>query len=81
MKIKRFVSFVRDAIKDPQREFSERVFLILTLISELVLPIALLGDILTGENPWEIGLIAAIVVAVPIITFVCLYRDCCGLRR
>ncbi len=75
MKIKRFVSFVRDAIKDPQREFSERVFLILTLISELVLPIALLGDILTGENPWEIGLIAAIVVAVPIITFVCLYRD------
>ena len=75
IRIKRFIKFVRDAIMDPERDFSERVFLILTLISELTVPIALIGDIVTGENPVEIAVLIAVLILVPLTTFPCLYKD------
>ena len=60
------------AIKDPQRDFTERVFLILTFISEVTVFIALIGDILTKENPKEIIVLVATLIAVPTIVLVCL---------
>ena len=55
MKISGFFKFVKSAIMDPERDFSERVFLILTIISELTVPMGLLGDIILGENRLELG--------------------------
>ena len=52
--IKRFVQFVSDAIHDPERELSERVFVIFSIISEIAVLIALVGDIVFQENIGEI---------------------------
>ncbi len=61
---------ITDIINDPERSFSERVFVMLTIISVLVMLIALLGDIIFGENPVEIILLGVTSVAVPLITFI-----------
>ena len=39
------------AVKDPERDFTERIFLILTLHSEIMVFIAFLGDLFLRENP------------------------------
>ena len=63
------------AAKDPERRFSERIFLIFCLMSEITVSIALVGDILTGENPYEILVIAAILIFMPVLSLACLLRD------
>ncbi|MBR6849289.1 MAG: hypothetical protein IKM88_03530 [Lachnospiraceae bacterium] len=73
--IKRFVQFVSDAIHDPERELSERVFVIFSIISEIAVLIALVGDIVFQENIGEIITLIGIVVVVPLVTFVCLYKN------
>ena len=75
MKLVKFVRFVKAAIKDPERPFSERVFLILSIISEITVLIALIGDIVTGEVMEEIIALSIILVMVPVTTFVCLYKN------
>ncbi len=64
-----------DAIKDPEREFVERVYLALSIISEVTVFVALIGDIVTGENPYEIAVIAGTLIFVPALTILCLRRD------
>ncbi len=73
--IKQFVKFVSDAIHDPERELSERVFVIFSIISEIAVLIALVGDIVFQENIGEIITLIGIVIAVPLVTFVCLYKN------
>ncbi|MCR5322808.1 MAG: DegV family EDD domain-containing protein [Lachnospiraceae bacterium] len=73
--IKRFINFVSSAVKDPNREFSERVFLIFTIISDISVLIALICDIITGEDIREIIVLTATIIIVPIITFTCLYKN------
>ena len=75
MKSSGFFKYVKSAIMDPERDFSERVFLILTIISELTVPMGLIGDIILGENIAEIIVLTAVIIMVPIITFTCLYLD------
>jgi len=58
------------AAMDSERDFSERTFLILSLVSEVTVFLALLGDIYIRENPYEIGLILVILIAVPLIALV-----------
>ncbi len=72
--IRRFVRFVMDAIKDPERDFYERVFIIFSLISELAVMIALVGDLYIGENLGEIITLIAIIIVVPLATFISLYK-------
>nr|MCR5775150.1 response regulator [Lachnospiraceae bacterium] len=55
-------------INDPKREFSERVFVLFTIISCLTMLVALIGDIISGENPVEIWVLLATSVIVPLIT-------------
>ncbi len=64
-----------DAVKDPNRDFNERIYLILTLASELMAFVALIGDIYIRENPKEIMVIAATLVFVPLVALVCLHFD------
>ena len=73
--IKRFINFVRDAIKNPERDFSERVFIIFSIISVLAVSVALVGDIIIGEDIKEMITLVAIIVVVPLVTFTCLYKN------
>ncbi len=69
------IRFVKNAIKDPERDFSERVFLIFSIILECSVLIALAGDIVTGETLWEIMVLVIVVMATPAVTLTCLYRN------
>jgi len=59
----------RDFIKNPENDFSERTYLILSFLSELAVFFALAGDLYIRENPYEIALISSILVFVPLISF------------
>ncbi len=63
------------AVRDPERDFSERIFLILTLITEATMLIALIGDLVMGDNPREIALLTGTFITVPIIALVCLRKN------
>ncbi len=63
------------AVKDPERDFSERIFLILTCMSEVALLVAMIGDLVTGENPREIAVLFATFVLVPVIVLTCLKKN------
>ncbi|MBO4396252.1 MAG: DegV family EDD domain-containing protein [Eubacterium sp.] len=64
-----------DAVRDHNRDFSERVFLIFTLISEVAVIIALIGDLCIGENVGESLTILGVIIFVPVTTLICLYID------
>ncbi len=72
---KKLINDVKNAIQDHNRDFSERLFLILSLLSELAVVIALVFDILTGEHDGELAVLAATIIFVPILTFTCMYRN------
>ncbi len=73
--IRRFIKYIYGVIKDPQRELSERVFVIFSIISEIAVLIALAVDIYIGENIGEIITLIAIVITVPLVTFVLQYKQ------
>ncbi|MBQ8983894.1 MAG: DegV family EDD domain-containing protein [Lachnospiraceae bacterium] len=73
--IKKLIKDIRDAISDYNRGFSERVFLIFSLLSEVAVIIALIGDIIAGENIGEIIVIGVLTIAVPLVTITSLYRN------
>ena len=60
------------AVKDPERDFTERIFLILTFASEIMLFIAFLGDVFFKEDPVEILILIATMVLIPAIVLTCL---------
>ncbi len=72
--IKRFFKDVIYAIKDPKRDFQERVFILFTIISDIAVIIALIGDLIMGEDFKEIIVLVATIIGVPIITFTCMYK-------
>ncbi len=57
----------RDAASDPERDFTERIFLRLTFMSEVAVFIALIGDLVTKENIYEIMVLIATLILVPVI--------------
>ena len=73
--IKRVFKDIFNAINDHNREFSERVFLVFAIISEIVVMIALCINIITYENIGELIVIAATLVLVPFVSITCLYKD------
>ena len=75
MKIKEFFDYIAEIIRDPERDFSERVFLIFSIISEIAVLIALAGDIYIGENLGEIFTLIGVVILVPLITFIGLIKN------
>ena len=66
--IKRIITIIQDS----ERDFDERIFLLLTALSELAVAMVLVGDIITGEHPVEIITLLGTVIANPIIVFLCL---------
>ena len=75
MKNKRFFRLVLDAINDFNRPIIERVFLVLTIITEFAVSIAFIADIVTKENSYEIIVLIGALVFVPAIVFWSLKKD------
>ncbi|MCR5178066.1 MAG: DegV family EDD domain-containing protein [Lachnospiraceae bacterium] len=63
------------AVRDPERDLTERVFLILTFISEVTVGIAFIGDLITGESLPELIVLAAVLILVPMLTLICLHLN------
>ena len=66
----RLFKHLRSIINDSSRNLKERVFIVLTLSSILVCALALLGDILYGDNIVEIIVLIATTLGVPVLTAV-----------
>ncbi|MCR4591263.1 MAG: DegV family EDD domain-containing protein [Lachnospiraceae bacterium] len=64
-----------DVIKDPNRDFTERIYLILSLVSEITATVALIGDLFIHENPQEIIVIVLSLIFVPAVALIGLYFD------
>ena len=75
MKPNAYIKKLISMIKDPDRDFSERVFIVLTIISDIAVAVALIGDIITRENIYEIVILTATIILVPVVAFACLFRD------
>ncbi|WP_408071324.1 DegV family protein [Butyrivibrio sp. JL13D10] len=73
--IRRPLKKVIDMIKDPSRNFKERVFILLTLVIYLVILIALAGDIAFDENWIEIISLIITAVLIPVVTFVSVKKN------
>ena len=69
MRKDRFFKLFIDAIKDPEREFTERVYLALSLVSEVCVFLAFVGDIITKESIFEIMAIGITLVMVPVVSY------------
>lgn len=65
--IKRLQSFL-DKIINSERDFQERSFLLLTTTAAVAIFVVLIGDIVTGENVVECGVLSAILLLTPPIT-------------
>ena len=76
---KSFVKSLINVIKDPEWEFSERVYLGLSIISEIVVFFALIGDLLMNENPIENIVLIATLIFVPILAYIGLKKNKIGL--
>ena len=63
------VNRIKERLTDSNRGFKERVFLLLTLVTDVVAILALVGDIFLGENEVEI---VALIVTIVCITFITL---------
>ncbi len=68
--ISKIVSNIIERLKDTSISFKERVFILLTLITDAVAILALIGDIVFGESLVEILALAFCIIAVPIVTIV-----------
>ncbi len=75
MKLIKLFKDLQNAISDHERDFSERMFLLFAIISEITVFVAFVCDIVTHEYIGEIFVIAATLILVPAITFICLYKN------
>ena len=73
--IHKIIQKVKNLLKDPSRSFKERVFILLTMVTDFFIFLALLGDIMLGENMVEIIALVIIVLAIPIVTIVSIRRN------
>ncbi|MCR5651104.1 MAG: DegV family EDD domain-containing protein [Lachnospiraceae bacterium] len=65
-RIKRFLR----SLMDPDRDFSERRYVLMTTISIIAVFLVLIGDIIIGENLPEILALAGIIIIGPIVTLI-----------
>ena len=71
-----FIKTVREEIRNQDRELTERVYLGLSSISEIMVSIALIGDLIIGENPVELAVLCATLLFVPLVAYIGLKKNC-----
>ena len=73
--IHKLVQRIIELLKDPSRSFKDRVFILLTMVTDLFVLLALIGDIILGENIVEIIALSIIIVSIPIVTIIAVKRN------
>lgn len=73
--IRKLLTKAIERIKDPSRSLRERVFLVLTLLTDVVVVLALISNLIVGENIVENITLAIAIVAVPVITIVAVRKN------
>ncbi|MBQ6442972.1 MAG: DegV family EDD domain-containing protein [Lachnospiraceae bacterium] len=73
--MKKLFQDIRAAIRDPERPLTERLYLALSIVSEILVLIAFVGDVLCHEDIKELLALIATLIAVPLITIISLRRD------
>ena len=63
-----------EMIRSDSLSLKERLFVLLTILSEIAVFIAFIGDLLMGENIYEVLVLSGTLVLVPIITFTSLFH-------
>ena len=66
--MKKKINALIGTIRDPERDFQERLFILLTVIAIVAITLVLIGDLLIGENIIECAALLAILVVSPFIT-------------
>lgn len=75
------IRYLRKAIEyinDPSRSFRERVYILLTLVADVVAIFAFIGDVILKENKVEIITLAITIIFVPIATLVAVKKNKIG---
>lgn len=73
--IRRLFDKTIDRIKDSSRSLRERVFVALTLLTVFVVFLALVGNLILGENMVEIVTLIITIITVPVITIVSVRKN------
>ncbi len=73
--IRKLLTKAIERIKDPSRSLRERVFIVLTLLTDVVVVLALISNLIVGENIVENITLAIALVAVPVITIVAVRKN------
>ena len=73
--IRRLFKSIFDFLRNPARSFKERVYVLLTMIIDFVGILALIGDIIVGENIVEIIVLIVTVLSVPVLTIVSVRKN------
>lgn len=75
MNIVRLFKSIVTNINDLDRGFSERIFILLTIMANIAVTIALIVDFIVGANAVKTVSLLGMVVLVVILTLLCLYRS------
>ncbi len=78
-KIKKIVNFIMNAVKDPERELSERLFLLLTMALSLLMFISEIEEVIVGQHGVFVIILLIISILFPILSFICLYKNKMGI--
>ena len=81
MNQRKFFADMQAAIKDPEMKLEDRVFLVYTVISEITVLAALIGDLFLGENIYEITTLLGVLFFVPGLTYLGLYYKMLNIVR
>lgn len=71
----KIIKDISNAIKDPNRDLTDRLFLRLNIISEIVVFVAFIIDLIMKENKGEIITLVLTLIFVPIISFSSMYKN------
>ena len=75
MKKNGFINTFRSAFLDTERPLSERVAMVLTFIAEPGVIIAMIANLISGEDVRELIVLATTAVFLPVVTAIGLYRN------
>ena len=72
--MKKMVRKLLDWLSDQSVDFTERIFVLLTVIADIGVLIMLIGNIARGESIIEIAVLIATEIMVPVTTFLCVRK-------
>ncbi len=74
MKLPKTIRDINEYIMNPENQFTDRIFLVYSLISELALAICLISDIILHESIENILLMIAALILAPTVSITAMYR-------